>query len=116
MLTARQCRRFRLPIPLRVRLVESDVVQSAEAANISSRGVYFRTSYPFLVGEPVDVSLTMPMQLTREAVRDWVCHGRVVRTENYGPGENLGVAVEFLYYETLDNGNGSYPVRQAREM
>jgi PilZ domain len=114
MLTARQCRRFRLPIPLKVRLVDSDVVQSAKAANISSRGVYFLTSYPFLVGEPVDVSLTMPAQVTREAIRDWVCHGRVVRTETNGPGEHLGVAVEFLYYETLDN--GSCAVRQARKV
>ncbi len=101
--SGRQSKRFELPIPLKIRVVDAgwSAVAMATCSNVSSRGVYFATDFPFLVGERVEVSLKMPKEVAEAPERDWVCHGRVVRTDRSNPEGKAGVAVEFLYYEIL---------------
>lgn len=79
------------------------IEHNAEAKNVSSRGLYFPTKFPFLLGERVDVLLTMPAQVTGRPARDWVCHGRIVRTERDDAAGTAAIAVEFLYHEFMRN-------------
>lgn len=111
MKTGRQSRRFDLPIPLQIRVVDSasPAFTTVTCSNVSSRGVYFSTDYPFLVGERVEVSLKMPQEVADAPERDWVCHGRVVRTDHNKDAAHVGVAVEFLYYEILRTGSHTEP-------
>lgn len=112
MKSRRQSKRFDLPIPLKIRVVDSASSAAAAAAtcsNVSSRGVYFSTDFPFLVGERVEVSLKMPKEVAEPSDRDWVCHGRVVRTDQGRDDGHLGVALEFFYYEVLQSGSPSGP-------
>lgn len=110
MAATRQTRRFAVRIPLRIRLLDSPSLpdREAESANISSRGVYFASNFPFQVGERVEVLLTMPEEVIGQPVRDWHCHGRIVRTQHEEePTAPIGVGVEFLYYEVLRKPNPS---------
>lgn len=101
--TGRQSKRFELPIPLKIRVEDapSPTLATVTCSNVSSRGVYFSTDFPFLVGERVQVFLKMPKEVAEAPERDWVCHGRVVRTDRNRSDGKAGVAVEFLYYEIL---------------
>lgn len=107
----RQSKRFELPIPLTIRVVDSKspAIASATCSNVSSRGVYFSTDFPFLVGERVEVSLKMPKEVAEAPERQWVCHGRVVRTDRSTSQANAGVAVEFFYYEIRRSGSDGEP-------
>lgn len=111
MRSGRQSKRFELPIALKIRVVDSSPPATATAtcSNVSSRGVYFSTDFPFLVGERVEVSLKMPQEVAEAPERQWVCHGRVVRTDRSTDQANAGVAVEFLYYEILRRGSDGDP-------
>lgn len=104
--TGRQSRRFELPIPLRIRVEDatSPTTATVTCSNVSSRGVYFSTDFPFLVGERVEVFLKMPKEVAEAPERDWVCHGRVVRLDRNKVEGKTGIAVEFLYYEILRRG------------
>jgi hypothetical protein len=111
MKTGRQSKRFELPIPMKIRVVDSasPTAATATCSNVSSRGVYFSTDFPFLVGERVEVSLKMPKEVADPPERDWVCHGRVVRTDRGKDDGSLGVAVEFFYYEVTRSGSPDGP-------
>ena len=102
MAQGRQTRRYTVKIPMKIRLMDSPTLpeREAESANISSRGVFFATNFPFQIGERVEVLLTMPEEVAGRPSRDWRCHGRVVRTEQ-SRDICTGVGVEFLYYEIL---------------
>ena len=100
----RQSQRFNVRVPLTIRLIDSPSLpeREAESANISSRGVYFSTSFPFRIGERVEILLTMPEEVIGKPVREWRCHGRIVRTQKEAQSTALiGVGAEFLYYEIL---------------
>jgi PilZ domain len=93
--SGRQSKRFELPIPLKIRVVDSPApaMATATCSNVSSRGVYFWTDFPFLVSERVEVSLAMPKEVVGAPARDWLCYGRVVRTESRRNEGNVGVAI-----------------------
>jgi hypothetical protein len=98
----RPTRRYAVKVPLKICLMDSPSLpeREADSANISSRGVYFDSNFPFQIGERVEVMLTMPEEIAGRPSRAWRCHGRVVRAD-IGPAIGTGVSVEFLYYEIL---------------
>ncbi len=101
MICSRQARRLRSEIPIAIENPPGWTEVSALTENISSRGVYFRSIFPFEARQKLIIALTPPMEIAGTTRLNRVYHGMVTRTEADEPGGTLGVAVEFLYYETL---------------
>ncbi len=94
--------RHNLKIPLRVQPVglPRAPVRLAESTNVSSRGIYFSSDLPFQVGTALEVTFRMPEEVTGEAPREWICKGRVVRTDaENGSSGRTGIGVEIQSYE-----------------
>lgn len=78
----------------------SEQVQCARAINISSRGIYFVTSVPMSVGEPIEILLEMPKHVTGLVTGMRRFTARVAHVESVGsPEGHAGIGVQLLYYE-----------------
>lgn len=90
-----------LKTPIRFRIRKSSMPeQRAETENVSERGVFFATKSPISVGNAVDLLLKMPEEITGQKTTEWRCTGHVVRVVPQSfPEQNLGVGVEFDFYE-----------------
>jgi hypothetical protein len=73
--------RVNVRVPLRFRILDGQqsIEQTAEAENISQRGIYFTTAVPLKVGMPLEVSLRMPQELAGANASNVKCIARVVR-------------------------------------
>lgn len=93
--------RHALKTPLRFRIRKSSIPeQRAETQNLSERGVFFATKSPLSVGTAVELLLKMPEEITGKKTTEWRCTGHVVRVvPQTFPEQNLGVGVEFDFYE-----------------
>jgi PilZ domain len=93
--------RYALKIPLRFRIRKSSIPeQRAETQDLSERGVFFATKSPLTVGTAVELLLKMPEEITGKKTTEWRCTGRVVRVVPQAfPEQDLGVGVEFDFYE-----------------
>ena len=73
----------------------------AKSINLSSRGVYFVTNHPVLVGLPVQVLLRMPRPIAKTVPSERIFTGRVREVEwKDVPSGNSGVGVELFYWQT----------------
>jgi len=78
----------------------SERVQCARAINISSRGIYFATSVPMSVGEPIEILLEMPKRITGLVTGMRRFTARVAHVESViSPDGHSGIGVQLLYYE-----------------
>src|SRR5258708_35420565 len=73
----------------------------AKCINLSSRGVYFVTNHPVLVGLPVQVLLRMPGRaaITLSSERMFTGQVRDVEWKDV-PSGNSGIDVELFYWQT----------------
>jgi Tfp pilus assembly protein PilZ len=78
----------------------SERVQCVRALNISSRGIYFATSVPMAVGEPIEILLEMPKRITGLVTGMRRFTARVTHVEPiHSPDGDSGIGVQLLYYE-----------------
>jgi PilZ domain len=93
--------RYTLKIPLRFRIRKSAIPeQRAETQDLSERGVFFATKSPMSVGTAIELLFKMPQEITGKKTTEWRCTGHVVRVVPQTlPDQNLGVGVEFDFYE-----------------
>jgi hypothetical protein len=99
----RNTRRRKLHLDLRFHrqneLIEDE--NGATSVNVSTSGVYFISSVPLLVGENIEVSMTMPRSLTGEKSSKRLFTGRVKHVNLQGaPAGYSRIGVQFLYYES----------------
>ena len=96
----RQVVRYPFRIPLKLRRTDAQISATRDevSGNISSRGIYLDSVFPYEIGECVEVILEMPEAVAGRPVREWTCHGRVVHTRA-AAGSYAGAGVEFFYYE-----------------
>jgi hypothetical protein len=108
MTPTRQAPRYPLKVPMKLRLLDSPMLpERAELSfNISTRGVYVASGFPYQIGERVEVTLTMPEQVAGVPGKKWLCHGRVVHTRSK-KGTSSGAGVAFLYYEIVTASPGN---------
>ena len=91
--------RLALTVPLTHRIWRSGLPeQSAEAVNISDRGLFFVTDSRYSQGEPIELRFDMPESVAREPSTEWLCTGHVVRIEEL-PDSKFGIAVQFDCYD-----------------
>ena len=95
--------RYPLKATMRLRVRKSGQTEwSVESDNLSETGTFFSMDAPLVIGSAVEILLVMPQEISGKPTTEWRCAGHVVR---FQPGDTaggeLGVGVEFDYYEIL---------------
>jgi hypothetical protein len=92
--------RFNLRIALTFHRVITPYEQEhANAINISTRGVYFITNQEIQIGEAIEISLEVPKRVTGSKAINRRFVGRVAHVDSSMETGQVGVGVQFLYYE-----------------
>jgi hypothetical protein len=71
-------------------------VIDGEAVNLSERGISFKSSYKFQVGESVEMYFTLPRELTGRRPEEVRCNARVVHIDasSNGRGSLVGATID----------------------
>src|ERR1700687_1164225 len=89
-----------VPLCFRVLDIPGSPEQTAEAINISQRGILFATDVPLVFGTPLEVSLKMPRELAGQPSNDVKCVARVVHVQpNAFFGGQAGIGLHIERYE-----------------
>ncbi|HTR65366.1 MAG TPA: PilZ domain-containing protein [Terriglobales bacterium] len=97
----RAAQRFDFQLPLSLRWSNGEREGCGFTQDLSARGVFFYTDSPLSPGDPVEVVLVMPSEITLTENTRVRCHGRVVRVADPKVGSKSGVAVQIESYEYL---------------
>jgi hypothetical protein len=100
-LERRAGQRFDLHVPVSLRLSGSKHEACGFTQDLSARGTFFYTDYPLGAGETVELTLSMPSEITLGESMRVCCSGKVLRVLQHSVGTKLGVAVHFVRYEYL---------------
>jgi hypothetical protein len=100
-LERRAGQRFDFHLPVSVRLTGSKHEACGFTQDLSARGTFFYTDYPLGAGETVELTLSMPSEITLGENMRVRCLGKVLRVLQPSVGTKLGVAVHFAGYEYL---------------
>jgi hypothetical protein len=91
---------IRVPVRFRIRNDPVSPEQIVASENISQRGIFFATDFPFEVGTVLDVSLKMPQELAGQPASDVKCVARVVHVQpNSFLGGMAGIGLRIERYE-----------------
>ena len=95
-------RRFEIRLPALVTLIGNGFQELlTEIQNVSARGIFFYLDRPVASGSRVEITLTLPSQITlADSVRVRFT-GRVLRTETLHGTSRIGVAAAIEEYEFL---------------
>jgi c-di-GMP-binding flagellar brake protein YcgR len=101
----RTARRYDLSLPVIIRVPVKDAAanKSGKTRDISTRGVYFTMDERVEEGSELDITLTLPPEITQGTEVFVRAQGRVVRIEKR-PGEDdfrLGVAALIERYDII---------------
>lgn len=103
----RTARRYDLSLPVMIRIpVEREAsVRNGKTRDISTRGVYFVIDNDLSAGTELDLTMTLPAEVTGGTDVFVRAIGKVVRTENRADsiGTRVGVAAVIERYEIIRN-------------
>ena len=103
----RMARRYDLSLPIAIRApLENNVIsRSGKTRDISTRGVYFTTSNNLNAGTELDLTITLPAEVTGGTEVLIKATGKVVRVDRRsGNGDrNVDVAAAFEMHEIVRN-------------
>jgi len=96
----------RIPAKVPVRLVPSEgagqYTQNAESINVSEEGLYFQMQGGMQAGSKVDLSFTMPSEVTGGLAMKVRCSARVVRVDPKPQADGkVGIAAHIERFETV---------------
>lgn len=100
----RIARRLKLHIPIRIHdpRTPPGSEEDLKSVNISDQGIYFESSFAFIVGQLVEVLVTMPNRFTGKQRNECCFTGQVTHTKPLCTPLGLsGVGVHFLYFEPM---------------
>jgi hypothetical protein len=96
----RRCgQRFQLNLPLTIHVGEKAVPGFTQ--DLSSRGLFLYTEANLAEGAMVELTFTMPSEITLGESMRVRGHGRVLRTDSSQAGPRTGVAVQLDSYQYL---------------
>jgi len=95
----RAAQRFELHLPLTIRFGERTSVGFTQ--NLSSRGIFFYSEADLPDGAVVELTFTMPSEITLGDSMPVRCKGRVLRPACSQNGQRSGIAVYLDSYEYL---------------
>ncbi len=103
----RTARRYDLSLPISIQVpVEKEAAaQSGKTRDISTRGVYFLIDQDLTAGTEIDITLTLPSEVTRGSEVLVRAIGKVVRLEKKQDdgASRVGVAAVIERYEIIRN-------------
>ncbi|MBI3484441.1 MAG: PilZ domain-containing protein [Acidobacteria bacterium] len=100
----RSAPRIPAKVPVKLRPVEgaTPFMVSADSINISERGLYFQMIGPMKPGTRIELSFTMPSEVTGSVAMKIRCIGRVIRVEPDGKADGrTAVAAQIERFETI---------------
>ncbi len=101
----RAARRYDLSLPVIIRVPIEKEAQSrnGKTRDISTRGVYFTIEQDLSAGAELDITLTLPSEITRGTEVLVRAQGRVVRVERKQQNgrEHIGVAAVIERYDII---------------
>lgn len=101
----RTARRYDLTLPITIRFAAESLInrQDGKTRDISTRGLYFVVTRDLLAGSELDITLTLPAEITRGSDVLVRAQGKVVRVERrLEDGETrLGVAAVIERYDII---------------
>lgn len=101
----RRCgQRFQLHLPLSIHMEGKAVPGFTQ--DVSSRGLFLYTEAPLAEGSTVELTFTMPSEITLGESMRVRGHGRVLRAAPSLAGPRTGVAVQLDSYEYLPSLEG----------
>ncbi len=97
---------FSLPVSVRVHVENEAVSRIGKTRDISIQGVYFTIDSELNAGAELDLTMTLPTEVTGAIEVLIRATGRVVRVDkrSRNVGQSVGVAVMFEVHEILRNG------------
>ena len=93
--------RFEYHLPVTIRLIENSAEFAGCTENLSTRGAFLYADRPIVEGAAVELTLTMPSEITLGEKMRVRCKGRVLRAIRSQGGTKSGIAVHFESYEYL---------------
>jgi hypothetical protein len=102
----RTARRYDLSLPVVIRIpVEKESARNGKTRDISTRGVYFTIDQDLNAGAELDITLTLPSEVTRGSEVFIRAMGKVVRVEKKPENglSRVGVAAVIERYEIIRN-------------
>jgi c-di-GMP-binding flagellar brake protein YcgR len=102
----RTARRYDLSLPVNIRLpIEKEVSRNGKTRDISTRGVYFTLEEDMNSGSELDITLTLPAEVTRGSEVFIRAMGKVVRVDRRPEdgSTRVGVAAVIERYEIIRN-------------
>ncbi len=92
-----------LPVIIRVPIDKETSARNGKTRDISTRGVYFTIDHDLLAGAELDITLTLPAEITRGTEVYVRAQGKVVRVERRpeGGSERVGVAAVIERYDII---------------
>jgi c-di-GMP-binding flagellar brake protein YcgR len=104
----RTARRYDLTLPISIRFAAESLIsrQDGRTRDISTRGLYFIVSQDLQAGSELDITLTLPAEVTRGGEVLVRAQGKVVRVERrLEDGESrMGVAAVIERYDIMRGG------------
>ena len=96
----------RIPAKVPLKVIPSEgggqYVQGAESINISERGLFFQMPSGIKPGSTVELSFTMPGEVTGGMAMRVRCTARIIRVEPQpGSDSKVGVAAHIERFETV---------------
>jgi len=110
--------RFPYLLPVSLRQPTAEVEGLGFTQNLSSRGVFFFTDAPLRESSAIEITLSMPSEITLGETMRVRCHGHILRIikpnadsvsgEKLGTETKIGVAVRLERYEYLNDADSSF--------
>ncbi len=101
----RAARRYDLSLPVIIRVpIEKETgSRNGKTRDISTRGVYFTIDNDLSTGAELDITLTLPAEITRGTEVYVRAQGKVVRVERRpdGGSERVGIAAVIERYDII---------------
>jgi len=93
---------FKVPVKLKPVNGPTPYMLTAESINLSEHGVFLSMANPVNVGSPIELSFTMPAEITGGGPMKVRCTARVVRVERDQTAEGkVSVAAHIEHFETI---------------
>jgi PilZ domain-containing protein len=99
--------RFEVHLPVSIQVEDRTVTGFTQ--DVSARGVFFYAEASLPEGTAVELTFTMPSEITLAESMRVRCSGRVLRCRANGAGQKNGIAVHLGSYEYLPE---SHPVAE----
>src|SRR5579863_783550 len=106
-LERRAAQRFAYHLPVGVRLVNGDRQASGFTQDLSAQGVFLCTDISLSPADAVELTLSMPGEITLTENMRVRCLGRVVRVQSSSQLAKYVAAIHLERYEFLPEGEGS---------